>query len=95
MALQLADTVCIPCRKESAYMHAEDISSTFVHVHGRHRPRCMLADLAMQVADIGRPRFPHQLFLFRVSPRTRVMREDPICLTHAYLYVDIGLDNIE
>jgi hypothetical protein len=25
MALQLADTVCIPCRKESAYMHAEDI----------------------------------------------------------------------
>jgi hypothetical protein len=71
MALQLADTVCIPCRKESAYMHAEDISSTFVPVHDRHRPRCMSADLAMQVADIVRSRFPHRLFLFRVSHERR------------------------
>jgi hypothetical protein len=74
MALQLADTVCIPCRKESAYMHAEDISSTFVHLHGRHRPRCMLADLAMQVADIGRARLPHRFFILRFSSR-RVMLE--------------------
>jgi hypothetical protein len=64
MSMQLADTVCIPCRKESAYMHAEDISSAFVHVHGRHRSHCMLADLAMQVADIGRARLPHWFFSF-------------------------------
>jgi hypothetical protein len=64
MTLQLADTVCIPCRKDSAYMHAEHPSSTFIHAHGRHRPRCMIANLAMQVADIGRGRFPQRLFFF-------------------------------
>jgi hypothetical protein len=41
MALQLADTVCIPCRKESAYMHAENISSTFfLYMAGVVRAAC-------------------------------------------------------
>jgi hypothetical protein len=67
MALQLADTVCLPCHKESAYVHAKDISPTFVPVHGRHHPRCMLAGLAMQVADIGRGRLPHRFFVLCFS----------------------------